>query len=53
VEPVDTTALDRSQEAIDEGRDAAKKALPDDDSSPDLDVPTLGDDDQAVTPRPS
>lgn len=53
VEPVDTTALDRAQESIDEGREAAKKALPDDDSSPDLDVPTLGDDDQEVTPRPS
>jgi hypothetical protein len=56
VEPVDTEALDRSREAVDEGNEAAKRALTDDDL-PDLDTPATGENDQAagqdVTPRPN
>ena len=56
-EPVDTTALDRSREAIDEGREAAREALDDDTPTEELEVPAAGGDAPAdgdeVTPRPS
>ncbi|MET0693223.1 MAG: hypothetical protein ABWX96_18795 [Propionibacteriaceae bacterium] len=56
VEPVDTEALDRSREAIDEGHEAAQRAL-DDDDVVDLDTPATGENDQAAgqesTPRPN
>jgi hypothetical protein len=52
---VDTEALERSQQAIDEGNDAARAAL--DDPSPDLDGPGTGrsaeDTEGEPAPRPS
>lgn len=55
-EAVDTDALDRAQQAIDEGNEAAKKALNSDHLGDELDVPATGDglesDEQEVAPRP-
>jgi hypothetical protein len=55
-EAVHTDALDRAQEAIDEGNEAAKKALDGDHLGDELDVPATGDglesDEQEVAPRP-
>lgn len=51
-------ALDRSQQAIDEGHEAAREALDDQFGTTDLDVPATGDglestDDDEVAPRPN
>jgi hypothetical protein len=53
----DSSALERSQEAIDEGREAANKALDDPSLASELDTPGTGEgleeDQEDVTPRPN
>ncbi len=53
-----TDALERSQQAIDEGNEAAREALGDQSPTSDLDVPATGDGLEAqeegeVAPRPN
>lgn len=54
---IDTGPLERSQQAIDEARDAVKGALQDTEPDPDLDMPATGEglesDEQDVAPRPN
>ncbi len=54
---VDTDALERSQDAIDEGNEAAREALSDESPTDELDVPATGDglesDEEDVAPRPN
>ena len=57
VDEVDTDALERSQQAVDEGNEAARQVADSDPVSGDLEVPGAGTDADTeqgeVTPRPS